>query len=83
MTLANRRWCWGDNKRGQLGGGPNEEFNPVVRDGHSFAVIGQGWDHTCGATLGGEGYCWGYNGYGQLGIGTLLNRSRPTKVIFP
>lgn len=85
VTLSGEAWCWGDNGRGQLGGGPGEEYNaPVaVEDGRQFTMLSLGWDHSCGVTAAGKAYCWGFNAQGQLGLGITANRRRPQEVLFP
>lgn len=39
--------------------------------------------HTCVLTTNGEVECWGLNAFGRLGDGTTVNRSAPSKVVFP
>jgi alpha-tubulin suppressor-like RCC1 family protein len=45
-----------------------------------FRQIDEGFDFSCGVTTGDVAYCWGANPVGQLGDGTIVDRSRPTRV---
>ncbi|MEO1170933.1 MAG: hypothetical protein AAFX94_02625 [Myxococcota bacterium] len=65
-------WCWGDNRRGQLGvpGAAGRSDVPVEVLSPSSA----GWDshctgslHTC-AIEAGRVYCWGFNSDAQAGV---------------
>jgi alpha-tubulin suppressor-like RCC1 family protein len=66
--------CWGDNRWGQLGGGPN-----VLVSGPASSIE-SGSLHVCAVLVGGEVQCWGSNEYGQLGDGTTTNRPIPVTV---
>ena len=80
-------YCWGDNERGQLGGGgppgpPDVSAHPLpapVAGGLTFASLTAGLGrHTCGRTAAGVAYCWGEGGFGALGDGTFFaDRSSP------
>jgi alpha-tubulin suppressor-like RCC1 family protein len=85
VTPAGQAWCWGDNLRGQLGGGVETDYNsPLqVEGGFGFSALRLGWDHTCGVTPSGQQYCWGYNNKGQLGDGTRTLRRSPVAVLQP
>jgi alpha-tubulin suppressor-like RCC1 family protein len=84
VTTAGAALCWGDNSRGQLGGGgPNTPvgFDHVaVLGGHTFQSVSTGNRHTCGVTTAGAAYCWGYNFSGQLGNGTTTSSNVPVLV---
>jgi alpha-tubulin suppressor-like RCC1 family protein len=71
VTAAGKAYCWGSNLIGKLGAGTIGDSNvPVaVADGHLFASVTAGADHTCGVTTAGSAWCWGFNINGQLGTG--------------
>src|SRR5262249_17148733 len=86
--------CWGDNNRGQLGQGTEENSFAATPLAITFAATGDGaWQsvsagsfHTCGLRANSATnllYCWGYNFKGQLGIGSSgesADATRPTAV---
>ncbi|MCG8421219.1 MAG: pentapeptide repeat-containing protein, partial [Proteobacteria bacterium] len=86
----NTVWCWGDNRRGQLGHGI-----AVKQSNTAVAVslrgvepvpggLACGHSHTCTLAQDGSVWCWGYNKHGELGNGTLQPRRQygvPTRVI--
>jgi alpha-tubulin suppressor-like RCC1 family protein len=62
-------WCWGDNRRGQLGDGTTTSAKVPVRvQGLTSGVsaIAAGFEHTC-AVHEGALKCWGDGASGQLG----------------
>lgn len=73
-TASGNAYCWGDNRRGQLGtGGANNTSSfsdvPVPVAGNlSFALIDAGEKSTCGITVSSKAYCWGA---GLPGFSTL------------
>jgi len=86
----NTLWCWGWNKRGQLGlgntalptcyyGEPCAKSPKQVNIGN-VAQVSAGGLHTCARKTDGTMWCWGYNLDGQLGLGDKTNRLMPTKV---
>tara|TARA_Y100000590_G_scaffold337462_1_gene384454 strand:+ start:466 stop:2172 length:1707 start_codon:yes stop_codon:yes gene_type:complete len=90
LKADGKAYCWGYNRRGQLGDGTggddthnNDRLSPtLVAGGHSFESISGGRDHACGLKADGKAYCWGFNQYGQLGDGTNLDhKSVPTLVV--
>jgi alpha-tubulin suppressor-like RCC1 family protein len=62
--------CWGDNARGQLGDGTQDErTRPVlVKDLFDAVRVSAGEQHTCAVRKGGEVVCWGDNAGRQLGL---------------
>jgi alpha-tubulin suppressor-like RCC1 family protein len=70
LTETGAVWCWGDNRKGQLGAGldtpQSDDPQPVVGIADATA-ISAGSDHTCAVRDGGVVSCWGANDSGQLG----------------
>jgi hypothetical protein len=66
---SGRVWCWGDNRRGELGRQEQERFDePVLVEGVEGAhLVGTGPMYTCALKQDGELHCWGWNCDGQLG----------------
>lgn len=76
-------WCWGGNRRGQLGTGAagSDANKPQQVTGLTDAVaISAGAQTTCALRKTGQVACWGYNNHGQLGDGTLVDRAEPVEV---
>lgn len=74
--------CWGDNSKGQLGGGPTptQTFSAIAVTGLSGVTgVSSGEEHSC-AVVGGAVKCWGDNTYGQLGDGTKVQANTPVSV---
>lgn len=70
-------WCWGDNRKGQVGDGtlrarsrPREILPPT-----SAVAVTAGDTHTCVIDRGGTVRCWGNNEAEQLGDGSYVCRS--------
>jgi alpha-tubulin suppressor-like RCC1 family protein len=82
VTMDDRAWCWGSNRRGELGNGmtsPGRE--PVAVAGSlRFRQVSAGWNHTCGVTVDDRAYCWGLNTDGQLGDSTQTMAIQPVPV---
>ena len=79
-------YCWGANKKDQLGNGhqPHGSLVPVQAVGITNAVsISTGPGHACALLSTGTADCWGYDDYGQLGNGPGGGKFRtPNPVIF-
>ena len=67
-------WCWGSNRRGQLGDGTTtNRATPVqVGTGTTWASVSAGDSHTCATRTDGTLWCWGFNRLGQMGTGTSI-----------
>lgn len=54
-------WCWGQNRRGELGDGTTTASATPVRvaGDHRFDRIAAGNEMSCGRTLDGQTWCWG------------------------
>ncbi|MFO7894081.1 MAG: Ig-like domain-containing protein [Longimicrobiales bacterium] len=79
LTATGEGYCWGDNHRGQLGDGTQNNRNTPVRAGLIlFSDIDPGGNHTCGLKTDGTGVCWGGNDRGELGTGSWQDASAPT-----
>ncbi len=76
-------YCWGDNRRGQVGDGTTVDKNvPTAVVGAptlTKLAVGAG-DHMCGLTAAGAAWCWGANSFGQLGDSTTTDRTSATLV---
>ena len=70
LDEANRLFCWGNNKSGQLGDGTViDKTTPVqtLKITEKISALRSGSSHMCILTTNGNVYCWGDNSYGQLG----------------
>ncbi|MGY8692517.1 MAG: RCC1 domain-containing protein, partial [Candidatus Poseidoniales archaeon] len=76
--------CWGDNAKGQLGDGTND--NRIIADevdipiGRSALSISVGQRHSCAILDDATLYCWGYNSNGQLGNGNIVDNNAPENI---
>ena len=75
-------WCWGRNRRGEVGAGHRRVQPTPNRVADLAGVLGLalGWRHTCVIDAGHRLSCWGFNGTGQLGDGGLESHSLPVTV---
>jgi len=69
VLAVGQTYCWGENRRGQLGtGGTERAEEPERVDGVRLAsAVSAGPLHTCVRTHRGGVKCWGDNRYFQLG----------------
>lgn len=81
-------WCWGENRKGQLGDGTTTDRTAATRvagaggTGFLEGVVGitAGREHTCARLADGSAYCWGENSNGQLGDGGKRDADVPVRV---
>ncbi len=78
LTAEGRAYCWGSNTDAQIGDGESWRrgsfhAEPVeLVGGFRFsALVGGGWDSSCGLARSGEALCWG-------GVDLLKWRATPT-----
>lgn len=81
-------YCWGFNKRDQLGLGVTDSIQPgpAVVEGSPSSVtdLTAGTGHVCVLTEGGDGFCWGSNEGLQIGTGSRAGMlTSPQKVVTP
>jgi alpha-tubulin suppressor-like RCC1 family protein len=83
ISTANRLYCWGDNRYGQLGDSSNFTSRPAptpVAGGRSYQWLDAGNYHTCATTTDGRAFCWGNGNGGQLGNGKTYLSFWPRRV---
>jgi alpha-tubulin suppressor-like RCC1 family protein len=82
VTTAERAYCWGDGRQGQIGNGKAYlSFWPrAVAGGLSFDRVTAGSRHTCGETTSDKAYCWGIGAMGRLGNGGNTGSLSPVAV---
>ncbi len=77
-------WAWGSNTEGQLGDGTTTGHTapaPVTAPaGATWTEVACGRAHTVARHADGSLWAWGANSDGQLGLGTVVNRSYPTRI---
>ncbi|GAB1692584.1 Ig-like domain-containing protein [Krasilnikovia sp. M28-CT-15] len=75
-------WCWGANRRGELGDGTTIARSTPVQVGTAttWDTVSAGHSHTCATRTEGTLWCWGDNSYGQLGDGTTTRRDTPVQI---
>lgn len=77
-------FCWGSNRRGQLGTGTASLRATVPtriqHAGAALTAIAAGWYHTCGLSIAAT-YCWGENEYGQLGTNSRVDAPQPVALV--
>jgi alpha-tubulin suppressor-like RCC1 family protein len=75
--------CWGYNKFGQLGNGPDEDKwipTKVAGLNANVTAVVLGENHSCALLADHRVDCWGLNDQGQLGIGSTELQYVPTFV---
>jgi Regulator of chromosome condensation (RCC1) repeat len=71
-------YCWGGNRRGQMGRSTGHAWDPPGPVGSrpypEFRDLAAGQFHACGITAAGTILCWGWGLYGQLGTTAKTSR---------
>jgi len=71
-------YCWGGNRRGQMGRSTGHAWDPAGPVGTEprprFRDLAAGEFHACGVTTAGGILCWGWGMYGQLGTSAKTSR---------
>ena len=90
VIASSRAYCWGENRRGQLGIGSFSagSSKPVavmteagVLQNKDISSIASGsTGHVCVSTTEPNIYCWGYNFDGEYGDGTRTTTNKPRLV---
>ena len=68
-------YCWGDNFRGGVGGGPRQliptprKLDVALDAADAWVQLVSGVAFTCARTRQGHAYCWGLGIHGALGVG--------------
>ncbi|HET7456696.1 MAG TPA: hypothetical protein VFJ74_03510 [Gemmatimonadaceae bacterium] len=86
LTAQGTAYCWGSNRKGQLGdGGTQSSTTPVpVAGGLLFADLQAGNQGACGLTKGdGALYCWGSNAHAQFGTSSRVPLSSNVPLLGP
>lgn len=84
LTNGDGLQCWGDNSRGQLGNGTEQDSDFLIQVVGSFNDLNAlelGAEFSCVVNFWGGVECWGANEQGQLGNGTNQDSSLPTLVM--
>ena len=85
LTAAGQLYTWGNNSKGQLGLGRNNDmvFSPTLVEslaGVPLAGVAAGGNHTLVITRSGAVFAFRSNNHGQLGLGDTTDRMWPTQV---
>jgi alpha-tubulin suppressor-like RCC1 family protein len=79
ITTTGEGYCWGQNNRGELGNGnQNNQSTPVRAGILLYSDIDVGDNSTCATKTDGTEVCWGGNDNGDLGTGNWNDTSSPT-----
>jgi alpha-tubulin suppressor-like RCC1 family protein len=83
VTTANRVFCWGSNRYGQVGDSSAgwKKFKPVqVAGNRQYKQVDAGLDYSCAVTTGNRAFCWGHGPFGVLGTGSGSSSRYPKPV---
>ncbi len=83
LTDQGQVYCWGNNRRGQLGAGELEPQSLpmlVPLDG-TVQAIAAGPEFSCAALSDGRVYCFGAGDHGQLGPGATSDQRAPLLLV--
>lgn len=83
VTTANRVFCWGSNRYGQVGDSSAgwKTFKPVqVAGNRQYKQVDAGLDYSCAVTTGNRAFCWGHGQFGVLGTGSESSSRYPKLV---
>lgn len=64
-TIADRLYCWGDDRYQQVGGDRSSYARPQLLSGN-YRKLGAGWMHNCAVRPGGGVDCWGADDQAQV-----------------
>jgi hypothetical protein len=72
--------CWGDNNKGQFGGGAQYSTTPreIFPESEKASVVSGYYYHACAVLDRTKVRCWGENYFGQLGDGTVAKTNTST-----
>ncbi|MCO5202742.1 MAG: hypothetical protein M9925_13675 [Chloroflexi bacterium] len=85
LTSTGYVYGWGNNHRGSVGDGtfdPRQTAIQVNLPGTVVQISDGGDDHSLALLTDGRIFAWGANSAGVLGIGTEVDTSAPTQVLF-
>lgn len=76
-------WCWGANRRGQVGNGTTSDSVPApveVLGGRRYIAVAAGQEFTCAIERGGTVWCWGDAGFHQFATADSTFSATPVQV---
>jgi alpha-tubulin suppressor-like RCC1 family protein len=74
-------WAWGENGKGQLGIGTNNNANtPFTTQINNVTAVAAGANHSLALKNDGTVWAWGQNNSGQLGDGANNDNASPVQV---
>ncbi len=81
ITVNGDLYCWGWNKRGQVGNGTRKDQLRPIKVLSNVKTFSLNYHNSAAITANGDLYCWGENDYGQVGNGTREDQLSPIKVL--
>ena len=83
VNTLNELYCWGDNRKGQLGIGDDTPSTTPARvylgSNLGAAKVSTGYEHACAVATDGTVMCWGWGNDARLGNGQNMDRTLPTQ----